>query len=114
VLEDNHINHVLSITRSEDVPKLDEAKYKAKQIDIDDDPTEDILMHLNDACDWIDEALPRDSAKEDGTDEKGGVLVHCTQGISRSGAIVVAYCKKDSTRKQGSVPPPSNAHQACD
>ena len=53
-----------------------------KLIDIDDEPFEDLLAHLNEACDWIHQKL----AQKD-----GGVLVHCLQGISRSGSVVVAY-----------------------
>jgi dual specificity phosphatase 12 len=59
-----------------------------KHIDIDDDPTEDILCHLGQICEWIDEAL---SSRGDEV-EQVGVVVHCTQGISRSGAVIVGYC----------------------
>jgi protein-tyrosine phosphatase len=57
-----------------------------KHLDIDDDPLEDLLVHLKETCDWIEASLGPET-------ERVGVLVHCTQGISRSGAIVVAYCK---------------------
>ena len=91
------------MTGSEHVPKFDtpawdddyHQKLKHKHIDIDDDPTEDILCHLKDACDWIETGLQSGSKIGDDRDEhrQVGVLVHCTQGISRSGSIVVAYCK---------------------
>lgn len=58
-----------------------------KHIDIQDDPTEDILVHLRGACDWISSCL----AESEGG--KGGVLVLSTQGTSRSGAVIVAYRK---------------------
>lgn len=62
-----------------------------KHINIDDDPTEDILCHLRDACDFIDGGLLSRSKDEDAS-KQVGVLVHCTQGISRSASFVIAYC----------------------
>jgi len=69
------------------------SKYEltTKYINIQDDPTEDLLQHLKEACDWIEASL---APKQ--TEDKInpiGVLVQSTQGISRSGAIVVAHCK---------------------
>jgi dual specificity phosphatase 12 len=95
------------VTRAEDMPKFDfqhPATSNAskvgdelilKHLDIDDDPTEDILVHLKDACDWIKTGLatPSKRAEGDNSLKQVGVLVHCTQGISRSGSIIVAYCK---------------------
>ena len=48
---------------------------------IADTPGEDILAVLYDALEFIDTAL------------KGGgkVLVHCSQGVSRSATLVIAY-----------------------
>jgi hypothetical protein len=43
---------------------------------------EDLLGHLNEACDFIKEGINSD---------KGGVLVRCHQGKSRSGSVVVGY-----------------------
>ncbi|KAF2816262.1 phosphatases II [Mytilinidion resinicola] len=99
ILKSHNITHVLSITRPEDTPK-----YAPDQgithccIDIDDDPLADILFHLQSACDWIqvalEEAEDENTSSEKGTESsrtRPGVLVHCTQGISRSGALCVAY-----------------------
>jgi len=66
-------------------------KVVTKHIDIDDDPTEDILCHLGDACDFIDGGLLSRSKDGDGS-KQVGVVVHCTQGISRSASFVIAYC----------------------
>lgn len=50
---------------------------------IEDNPFEDILMSLEGLCAWVDNALTTAAYKPK-------VLVHCLQGISRSGAVVVA------------------------
>lgn len=71
-----------------------EYEFVQKHLDIDDDPIEDILIHLKDACDWVKAGLESGQQKAEGDDqEQVGVLVHCTQGISRSGSIVIAYCE---------------------
>ncbi|KAH8590775.1 protein-tyrosine phosphatase-like protein [Bisporella sp. PMI_857] len=74
-------------------------------------PYEDLVMCLEGVCEWIKNALEPGSGlparqvseqleegkeREEAYDEarsrgKGKVLVHCLQGQSRSGAIVVAY-----------------------
>ncbi|TFK72451.1 phosphatases II [Pluteus cervinus] len=51
------------------------------QIQINDEPTENILVHLRSAIDFIQEQL----------DTGHGILVHCGAGISRSPAVVAAY-----------------------
>lgn len=55
-----------------------------KLIEIDDDALGNLLAVLGEACGFIDDAL-----KSGNSNTK--VLVHCLQGISRSGAVVVAY-----------------------
>jgi dual specificity phosphatase 12 len=54
-------------------------------LDIEDNPYQDLLMSLDGACAWIDPVL------EPAGEPKCGVLVHCVQGISRSGAVIIAY-----------------------
>ncbi|KJF60237.1 uncharacterized protein CIMG_00963 [Coccidioides immitis RS] len=93
LLRSHNIKYVLSATCEQDVPRWDETtltKISTMHLDIDDHPMQDILCYLKQACDWIHAALEE---KPDGTDPQKpvGVLVHCVQGISRSGAIVVAY-----------------------
>lgn len=70
-----------------------------KQVEINDDETEDIVGRLTEMTDWIHDALtkphPHDNANQESTGNGswghtgGCVLVHCNQGISRSGAVVV-------------------------
>ena len=103
-----NIKCILSVTRPEDKPKLSSKDYAEsdvpsfgdqfvmKHIDINDDPTEDILLYLKEACDWIEASLLSTSSnidKKKRTAGTVGVLIHCTQGITRSGSIVIAYCK---------------------
>ncbi|KFY17447.1 hypothetical protein V492_00696 [Pseudogymnoascus sp. VKM F-4246] len=106
LLKSLNIHYIVSVTQAEDVPKFNtqditesgtsdtKAAFIQKHIDINDDPTEDILIHLKDTCDWIKASLASAPVNSDGDGPKQvGVLVHCTQGISRSGSIVIAYCK---------------------
>lgn len=53
-------------------------------IELEDDASGDLLGVLDDGIAFIDEART----------QGGKVLVHCLQGISRSGAVLVAYIMK--------------------
>lgn len=80
-----------------------------KHVDMNDDPLEDLLARLDDMLDWVHAAIeraPLDVEKRDQVNKdkkpsmdtstrrsRGHVLVHCNQGISRSGSVVVAYSK---------------------
>ncbi|KAH8648785.1 protein-tyrosine phosphatase-like protein [Tricladium varicosporioides] len=104
LLRSLNITHILSVTQPEDIPKFNTAasdsnqdgdfkvEISMKALNIDDDPMEDIVCHLKDICDWIAKALNEEkNSVENSPERRNGVLVHCTQGISRSGAVVVAY-----------------------
>ena len=52
-------------------------------IPVQDSEYADILIHLPDACRFIQNAV----------DDGGRVLVHCHMGISRSATVIAAYCK---------------------
>lgn len=85
-LRKHGITHVLSLTNERDLPGFaEELGIQQLHLDIEDNPYEDLLMSLDGICAWIDNALSL--ANDQGT----GVLVHCLQGVSRSGAVIIAY-----------------------
>ncbi|KAJ7224147.1 phosphatases II [Mycena pura] len=53
-------------------------------VSVDDEAHENLLQHLNTACQFIQKAL----------DSNGRVLVHCMMGVSRSPTVVAAYLMK--------------------
>ncbi len=68
-----------------------------KTIQIGDDPFEDLLVHLADACAFVDDALraPAEAkAKAKAEDREVRILVHCFMGVSRSGSIIIACLMK--------------------
>jgi hypothetical protein len=113
------ITHILSLTNQRDRPTINDGLgIQQLHVDIEDNPFEDLLMTLEGLCDWIDDALhsspstsklSSNSVSGASADEiahppstdigstpvrslpNPTVLVHCLQGISRSGAIIVAY-----------------------
>jgi len=94
-----------------------------------DDPFADLLAVLEECCDWIDDVLSgsssaaqeQDIKEKEATQERddhetrkkkvvvmestekeaGKVLVHCLQGMSRSGSIIIAYMMRKFTLTYG-------------
>lgn len=66
---------------TEHLPQLGKAGVIINHIPIENDLTENLLIHLEDAIHWIDQSLQAD----------GNVLVHCQRGLSRAPAIVIGY-----------------------
>ena len=56
-----------------------------KWVECADSSTQDLLIHMADICNFIDQML------EPSQQQPGRVLVHCDQGISRSVTVVIAY-----------------------
>ena len=52
-----------------------------------DSTTQDVLLYFTRACDFIEESL-----------KYGTVLVHCSEGISRSAAFLIAYLMRKEGR----------------
>ncbi|KAH7319865.1 protein-tyrosine phosphatase-like protein [Stachybotrys elegans] len=82
------ISHILSVTGRLEFPVSPDVTQamgiQVLHLDIEDNPYEDLLMSLDGLCAWLDNALKASRGRS-------GVLVHCIQGISRSGAVVIAY-----------------------
>ncbi|KAF2195188.1 phosphatases II [Zopfia rhizophila CBS 207.26] len=118
LLRKHGITHILSLTNQRDRPTIaKELGIQQIHVEIEDNPLEDVLMALEGLCAWIENAIssefgacgsPSDeteisvkkTAEDDNTESLGSdavapqkprVLVHCLQGVSRSGAVIVAY-----------------------
>ncbi|KAK6512475.1 hypothetical protein TWF481_001361 [Arthrobotrys musiformis] len=94
-LRDHGVTHILTVARgslgllSSTLESNDtEVPFKHRQIELDDLPDEKLLDQLENGVYFIDGALSENS---DGAGEKGKILVHCLQGMSRSTSFVVAY-----------------------
>ena len=73
------------------MPVIDDALGIQRQhLAIEDIPYEDILMSLEGLCAWVNHAL-RTAPREP------QVLVHCKQGTSRSGAVIVALLMRSQS-----------------
>eukprot|EP00466_Bigelowiella_natans_P019488 jgi/Bigna1/144388/aug1.87_g19096 len=80
-LTEKGITHVCCITQWGEGAKFFPSNFEYFAIDIEDKPGCDLLQHLEQAVSFIEEAI----------EEGGKVYVHCNQGRSRSGTVVVAY-----------------------
>ncbi|KAJ3388883.1 hypothetical protein HDU92_001302 [Lobulomyces angularis] len=56
--------------------------FKYKVIEASDNPLENIIRYFPNSSQWIENSLKK---------ENGTVLVHCSEGISRAPAFVIAY-----------------------
>ncbi|XP_033105784.1 dual specificity protein phosphatase 12-like isoform X2 [Anneissia japonica] len=76
-LTDMGIKHVLSIMSEK--PEMSQ-EIVQKFVQVDDDPEANILQFLPECTEFLNHGL-----------QKGGVLVHCYGGVSRSASVVTAY-----------------------
>ncbi|KAK2905632.1 dual specificity protein phosphatase 19 [Channa argus] len=78
-LRKHKVSHILNVAFGVEnaFPEL----FIYKTVSILDHPDTDLLPHIQDCCDFIQQAH----------NEKGVVLVHCNAGVSRAPAVVVGY-----------------------
>lgn len=111
MLQQNHINAIVSLTdarwvwwnsttRAAGVPAC-----RHKWVQCADSSTQDLVIHMNDICNFIDEMaspalaslldlpLEDEHVMPEGPSEASAeaILVHCDLGISRSPTIIIAY-----------------------
>jgi len=80
LLKDRGITHILQVG-SELRPSHPE-HFVYKRLQVSDEEQEDLVGSFKEAFEFIDEAR---------SSKGGAVLVHCAQGMSRSGTVVVGY-----------------------
>ncbi|KAK8113141.1 hypothetical protein PG984_013667 [Apiospora sp. TS-2023a] len=91
------ITHVLTLTEDRDWPTIAaESGVKHLTVPLVDTQMEDLLMYLDALVLWIEDALLGEQVAQNGEEsqvqrQQPRVLVHCLQGVSRSGAVAVAY-----------------------
>ncbi|TKS73770.1 Dual specificity protein phosphatase 19 [Collichthys lucidus] len=75
----SQISHILNVAFG--VENVFPDLFIYKTVSILDQPDADVLLHMQDCCDFIQQAHS----------EKGVVLVHCNAGVSRAPAVVIGY-----------------------
>ena len=82
-LKEEGITHILTVC-SEKIP--DTTGFVSLQLPFLDSASVDLSLFLDRCLEFI----------EKGRKEGGGVLVHCMHGVSRSGAVCIAYMMKEN------------------
>jgi len=78
LLEQNKISHVLVV--GVELRKHFPEKFEYYHVSVDDEETEDLLSHFPQCFEFIKAGL-----------DKGGVLVHCAAGVSRSSTVTIGF-----------------------
>ncbi|XP_005755542.1 dual specificity protein phosphatase 19-like [Pundamilia nyererei] len=78
-LRKHKVSHILNVAFG--VENVFPDLFIYKTVSILDHPDTDLLPHLQECCDFIQQAQT----------EKGVVLVHCNAGVSRAPAVVTGY-----------------------
>ncbi|XP_070532116.1 dual specificity protein phosphatase 12-like isoform X3 [Ptychodera flava] len=73
-----NITHILTLEY--EPLEINSGDFKYNFVRVSDVPNEDILSHFPECLEFVEEGI-----------RKGGVLVHCMMGASRSATIVIAY-----------------------
>lgn len=79
-LKDLGVTHILNTAKRAKNAHPDSFKYM--HLKLEDTEDQEILPYLEEAFDFIDQATQK---------EKGGILIHCMSGMSRSATILAAY-----------------------
>lgn len=80
------ITHILSVAQQ--VKPFFPKDFKYKVISVSDTSQSSLIRHFPAAISFIKEAM-----------SKGGVLVHCYAGVSRSASCVIAYLMQEKDMK---------------
>ncbi|XP_074551357.1 dual specificity protein phosphatase 19-like [Halichoeres trimaculatus] len=78
-LRKHKVSHILNVAFG--VENVFPDLFIYKTVSIMDHPDADVLLHMKECCDFIQQAR----------NEKGVVLVHCNAGVSRAPAVVIGY-----------------------
>ncbi|XP_061580292.1 dual specificity protein phosphatase 19a [Cololabis saira] len=78
-LKKHKVSHILNVAFGVENAFLDLFIYKT--VSILDHPDTDLLLYIQECCDFIQQAR----------NEKSVVLVHCNAGVSRAPAVVIGY-----------------------
>ncbi|XP_028249242.1 dual specificity protein phosphatase 19 [Parambassis ranga] len=78
-LRKHKVSHILNVAFG--VENVFPDLFIYKTVSILDQPDADLLLHIQECCDFIQQA----------NNEKGVVLIHCNAGVSRAPAVVIGY-----------------------
>lgn len=84
------ITHILSVL-SDPISSDYLEGYTHKQIDVTDEETSNLLQFFPETNEFIDSVLFPLNEPETSKKHQGAILIHCAQGVSRSGAVIIAY-----------------------
>ncbi|KAF0026972.1 hypothetical protein F2P81_021709 [Scophthalmus maximus] len=85
-LSSSQVSHILNVAFG--VENVFPDLFIYKTVSILDHPDADLLLHIQDCCDFIQQARS----------EKGVVLVHCNAGVSRAPSVVIGYLMSCDSR----------------